>query len=141
MKIEISGIWNRGENIIKDRIIIYLLQWLKRLTGWKVYTNLNCEKRNVSMMYVGESICNFYNMDIKDIRKRTRKREIVQKRQTGMFFAQIKTKESLEKIGDYFGGYDHATCLHAKKTVNNLIETDKMFKAQIEEIEKKYFGK
>jgi chromosomal replication initiator protein len=35
------------------------------------------------------------------------------------------------------GGKDHATVLHACRTVNNLMDTDKRFKAYVEELEKK----
>jgi chromosomal replication initiator protein len=61
----------------------------------------------------------------------------VQARQVAMFFSKNLTKSSLATIGLQIGGKDHATVLHACKTVNNLIETDKQFKNQIEEIEKK----
>ncbi len=54
-----------------------------------------------------------------------------------MFFSKSLTKSSLATIGTQIGGKDHATVLHACKTVNNLIETDKHFKHQIEEIERK----
>jgi chromosomal replication initiator protein len=54
-----------------------------------------------------------------------------------MFFSKNLTKASLATIGSQIGGKDHATVLHACKTVNNLIETDKRFRIQIDEIEKK----
>ena len=54
-----------------------------------------------------------------------------------MYFSKNLTKSSLASIGAQIGGKDHATVLHACKTVNNLIETDKSFRMQIEEIEKK----
>ena len=54
-----------------------------------------------------------------------------------MFFSKSLTKSSLATIGAQIGGKDHATVLHACKTVNNLIDTDKHFRSQIEDIEKK----
>ena len=54
-----------------------------------------------------------------------------------MFFSKNMTKSSLASIGAQIGGKDHATVLHACKTVNNLIDTDKHFRHQIAEIEKK----
>jgi chromosomal replication initiator protein len=47
------------------------------------------------------------------------------------------TKSSLASIGLQCGGKDHATVLHACRTVNNLLETDKKFRVYIDEIEKK----
>jgi chromosomal replication initiator protein len=39
-------------------------------------------------------------------------------------------------IGSAIGGRNHATVLHSCKAVTNMIETDKVFKNQIEELEK-----
>lgn len=55
----------------------------------------------------------------------TRKREIVQARQIAMLLSYRVTKASLATIGDEIGGKDHATVLHAKKTIMNLTETEK----------------
>ena len=71
------------------------------------------------------------------MQSKTRKREIVQARQVSMFFSKNMTKSSLASIGAQIGGKDHATVLHACKTVNNLIETDNRFRLQVDEIEKK----
>ena len=54
-----------------------------------------------------------------------------------MYFAKNKTKHSLSKIGKTYGNKDHATVLHACKTVSNLMQTDKVYRSHIEEIEKK----
>jgi chromosomal replication initiator protein len=71
------------------------------------------------------------------MKSKTRKREVVQARQIAMYFSKNLTKASLASIGMHCGGKDHATVLHACRTVNNLMETDKRFKAYIEELSKK----
>ena len=53
-----------------------------------------------------------------------------------MFFSKQLTKNSLANIGIHCGNKDHATVLHACKTVNNLIDTDKQFRAFVNDIEK-----
>jgi len=94
-------------------------------------------KREISIDYIQKVVCNYFNIPIEQIQSKTRKREIVQARQVAMFFSKSLTKASLATIGSQIGGKDHATVLHACKTVNNLIETDKRFRIQIDEIEKK----
>ena len=54
-----------------------------------------------------------------------------------MFFAKKMTKSSLANIGMHCGGKDHATVLHACKTVNNLVDTDKRFRGYVDDLEKK----
>ena len=94
-------------------------------------------KREISIDYIQKIVCSYYNIGLEQLQSKTRKREIVQARQVAMFFSKSLTKSSLATIGSQIGGKDHATVLHACKTVNNLIETDKRFRLQIDEIEKK----
>jgi chromosomal replication initiator protein len=94
-------------------------------------------KRELSIDYIQKVVCDYFNMPQEVINSKTRKREIVQARQIAMFFAKNLTKSSLATIGSQIGGKDHATVLHACKTVNNLIDTDKRFRGFIGEIEKK----
>ncbi|MFC2097120.1 chromosomal replication initiator protein DnaA [Bacteroidota bacterium] len=91
----------------------------------------------ISIDYIQKTVCDYFNMPIDILQSKTRKREIVQARQIAMYFSKNLTKSSLATIGAQIGGKDHATVLHACKTVNNLIDTDKRFRAYIEEIDKK----
>lgn len=94
-------------------------------------------RREISIDYIQKVVCNYFNMSVEKLNSKTRKREVVQARQIAMFFAKNMTKASLATIGASIGGKDHATVLHACKTVNNLMDTDKRFKSYIEEIDKK----
>jgi len=94
-------------------------------------------RREVSIDYIQKVVCNYFDVPVSSMQSKTRKREIVQARQVAMYFSKNLTKSSLASIGSQIGNKDHATVLHACKTVNNLVETDKQFKNQIDEIEKK----
>ncbi|MBA3900701.1 MAG: chromosomal replication initiator protein DnaA, partial [Bacteroidetes bacterium] len=93
--------------------------------------------REVSIDYIQKVVCDYFNLPVELMKSKTRKREVVQARQISMFFAKSLTKSSLATIGMHCGGKDHATVLHACKTVNNLMETDKRFKLYLTELEKK----
>jgi chromosomal replication initiator protein len=93
--------------------------------------------REVSIDYIQKVVCDYFDLPIELLKSKTRKREIVQARQIAMFFAKKMTKSSLANIGLHCGGKDHATVLHACRTVNNLAETDKHFRKYLEDLEKK----
>ena len=93
--------------------------------------------RELSIDYIQKVVSDYFNIPIEMMHSKTRKREIVQARQIAMYFSKNLTKSSLATIGSQIGGKDHATVLHACKTVGNLYETDKRFRAYIVEIEKK----
>lgn len=93
--------------------------------------------RELSIDYIQKVVSDYFSIPIDLMHSKTRKREIVQARQIAMYFSKILTKSSLATIGSQIGGKDHATVLHACKTVNNLSDTDKRFRVFIEDIEKK----
>ena len=94
--------------------------------------------REVSIDYIQKVICDYFDLSIDTLKSKTRKRNIVQARQLAMYFSKQLTKSSLANIGARCGGKDHATVLHACKTVNNLVDTDKDFRQYVQELEKKF---
>lgn len=95
-------------------------------------------KREVSIDYIQKVVSDYFEMDVATLQSKTRKRHIVQARQLAMFFAKKFTKASLASIGSQIGKRDHATVLHACKTVENLAETDKQFRKYKEDLDKKF---
>ena len=95
-------------------------------------------KREVSIDYIQKVVSDYFEMDVETLQSKTRKRHIVQARQLAMFFAKKFTKASLASIGSQIGKRDHATVLHACKTVDNLAETDKQFRKYIDDLNKKF---
>ncbi len=107
------------------------------LTRKMVENLVNTSHKELTIEHIQKVVCDYYKIPVELIQSKTRKREIVQARQVSMYFSKNLTKASLANIGSRIGGKDHATVLHACKTVNNMIDTDKNFRNQIIEIEKK----
>ncbi len=94
-------------------------------------------KREVSIDYIQKVVSEYFQMDVATLQSKTRKRHIVQARQLAMYFAKKFTKASLASIGTQIGKRDHATVLHACKTVDNLSFTDKQFRKYVEDLSQK----
>ena len=94
-------------------------------------------KREVSIDYIQKVVSEYFQMDVLTLQSKTRKRHIVQARQLAMYFAKKFTKASLASIGSQIGKRDHATVLHACKTVDNLSFTDKQFRKYVEDLNQK----
>lgn len=69
--------------------------------------------------------CKLYNVSFDDINIKLRKRELVLVRQVIMYMLKSFTNMTLHDIGGVFTK-DHATVLHGIRTINNLIETDRV---------------
>jgi len=98
---------------------------------------VNNTKRELTIDYISKVVSDYFCIPVDSLFVKTRKREIVQARQIAMYFAKNLTQSSLASIGSQIGGKDHATVLHACRTVTNLKEIDKNFRLSIDEIENK----
>lgn len=94
-------------------------------------------RQELSIDHILHVVSDYFHLKEDSLLSNTRKREIVQARQVAMYFSKQLTKTSLKSIGAQIGNKDHATVLHACRTINNLMETDRRFKMQIEELEGK----
>lgn len=95
------------------------------------------EKKKITSEVIENVVCEHFGLDMEQLKSTTRKREIVQARQIAMYLIKNHTGLSLSQIGAGLGKKNHATVLHACKTVQEQIEVDKSFRSNISEIEKK----
>jgi chromosomal replication initiator protein len=86
---------------------------------------------------IRDFVCDYFALSVDQISTKSRKREVVQARQIAMYLSKQHTKNSLSSIGNIIGNRDHATVLHACKTVSDLMEIDKNFRMSVREIEEK----
>jgi hypothetical protein len=86
--------------------------------------------------YVTRLVSKYYNISLEEIISKTRKREICFPRQVAMHLLKKHTNLSLSAIGAYFNGKDHATVLHAYRTVINLMDSDKTIKDDVFKLNK-----
>jgi chromosomal replication initiator protein len=82
-----------------------------------------------------EKVAQYYSQELYELQSTTkrRNRELVRTRQVTFFFLREMTNMSLARIG-WIYSKDHATILHACRQVRNLYETDKIYKAEIDEL-------
>lgn len=93
------------------------------------------ENKSISVENIISAVCKHFSLDRNVIHTKSRKREVVQARQVAMYLAKAYTDLSTTKIGSLIGGKDHATVLHACKTIKELKEVDKNFRAEIDELQ------
>ncbi len=97
--------------------------------------SVNIDEKTINIVSIQEAVCGYYNLNIKDIQTKSRKREVVQARQIAMYLARKYTKNSLSLIGEQIGNRDHATVLHACKTITDLLDIDKGMRQSLDAIE------
>ena len=83
---------------------------------------------------VEQAVSQVWELPVERIKARTRKREVVEARQVSMWWRANHTGDTMARIGDMLGGYDHATVVHARKTVEILKENDKYFREKFNRV-------
>ncbi len=97
------------------------------------YSAASAPQRRLSLQYIAEYIAEQKNCSLEDMLGPKRHQEIVWPRQIAIYLAREKTDSSLAKIGEFFGGRDHSTVLHAYNKVSELLETDEVVLWEINE--------
>jgi chromosomal replication initiator protein len=97
------------------------------------------KKRITSAKKISESVAQFYNISMEDLVKESRKKEFVKPRQVAMYLIRKELDNSFPSIGDFFGGRDHTTVMHAVEKVENLINSKESFKQEVDLILDKLF--
>ncbi len=90
----------------------------------------------ISIEYIQEVICNYFDITIKDLTSSQRSSNITFPRQIGMYLCRILTNESFPKVGAAFGKRDHTTVMHAFKKIEKEIKEDSNTKLIVESVKK-----
>lgn len=93
--------------------------------------------KEITIEFIQQLVADHFSVPVDKLAGETRKRQIVIARQLSMYLAKNLTDKSLKAIGERFGGRDHSTVIYSCKTVQDLLDTDMIFKETVAELEKK----
>lgn len=69
-----------------------------------------------------------------ELRSDGRARQFAVPRQVGMWLSRQLLGASLKEVGDFYGGRDHTTVVHACRRIGERVESDALLQAQVERI-------
>ncbi|MBN1689321.1 MAG: chromosomal replication initiator protein DnaA [Candidatus Omnitrophica bacterium] len=96
--------------------------------------SLKEEEQKVGMEQIQRTVADFFHLKVSDLRAKRRSRSVARPRQIAMFLIRNLTSHSLPEIGEYFGGRDHTTVLHAVNKINSESETSSETRRVLEQI-------
>jgi len=98
------------------------------------------EQKRITIQQIFDAVTKYYNVKMSDLQSKKRHKSIAFPRQVCMYLARRNTRYSLEEIGGYFGGRDHTTVLHAVRTVDEDVNTDREIAHQLTLLEGQLTG-
>ncbi len=93
--------------------------------------------KEITVDFIQQLVAEHFSVPVDRLHQETRKRNIVIARQLSMYLAKKMTSKSLKAIGENFGGRDHSTVIYSCKAVQDMMDTDMIFKDTVAELEKK----
>ncbi len=106
-----------------------------QLTEEVVARLVRTQRAELSLDHITNVVCEKLDIQEKMFYSKSRKKEIAQARQIAMYFAKKLTDKSLVEIGLKMGNRNHATVLHAIKTVTDQMDYDTVFRSVVRQIE------
>ena len=89
-------------------------------------------KKELSVEEIQKKVCQSFSLSLQELKSPSRKKHIVQARQSAMYLIRKYLKKSLNDISTAFGKKDHTTVLNSIKKVEKLKLEDPDFKRLLE---------
>ena len=89
---------------------------------------------NLTIDTIVDKVCNYYNITKEDIIGKKKNKEIVDPRQICIYIITELLDTPLKTIGDYFGGRDHTTIMHARDKIALQVKTNSYLRNSINDI-------
>ena len=94
----------------------------------------NGKAKEVTMDVIQEIVASYFKIKIEDLQSKKRTRNIAYPRQIAMYLCRDLTETSLPQIGQFFGGRDHTTVIHAYDKISQDKETDNRLSGILNEL-------
>ena len=88
----------------------------------------------ISMGLITNCVCEYFTIDKNEIMSKKRTKKINEARQIAIFLISELMPVPLVTIGDYFGGRDHSTIIHARDKISELVLKDNQFSTYLKDI-------
>jgi chromosomal replication initiator protein len=98
------------------------------------------KRKGIQLRNVIETVSIFFNIDGQQMVNRGRRKELSRARQIAMFLMRSELNASYPGIGEFFGGRDHTTALHAFEKISRDLEHDEKLKEDVDIIKEKLYS-
>lgn len=94
--------------------------------------------REPALRDIAVAAARFFALTLTELRSPSRRRSVVTARGVAILLARQLTPKSLEQIGQYFGGRDHTTVMHAFRKTEGLVKTDLAIRQAVVQLRSKW---
>ncbi len=98
------------------------------------------KETEITIPLIQEIVSSYYKISVADLKGPKKPKNIAYPRQIAMYLSRKLLDSSLPRIGEFFGGRDHTTVIHACTKIEKELEKDKELEKTLFELEKRIKG-
>ncbi len=100
----------------------------------EVLKDLLCSNSKITKQWILKNVIEEFGFSEAELKGRKRTQKLALARQTSMYLIRTFLNLSLTEIGQFFGGKDHSTVIHAIEKIEQLKSTDMEYYQKLESI-------
>jgi chromosomal replication initiator protein len=97
--------------------------------------NQNENDKEITMEQISKATAQYYRIPLADLKSKSRNQEITKARHIAMYLSRRIASSKQQEIGEFFGGRDHSSVIHAVNTICEKMKTDGSLSKDINSIE------
>jgi chromosomal replication initiator protein len=97
--------------------------------------NQNESDKDITMDQISKATAQYFRIPLADLKSKSRSQDITKARHIAMYLARKIANSKQQEIGEYFGGRDHSSVIHAVNTISEKMKNDSSLSKDINSIE------
>jgi chromosomal replication initiator protein len=99
------------------------------------------DNTELSLRDIAKAVARHLNIRLLDMKSSSRRRYVVRARSIAIYLCRLHSEKSYSAIGQYFGGRDHSTIMHAFNKTKSSLASDSSVRLVVEEVNAKLSAK
>lgn len=91
-------------------------------------------KEVITIQKIADTVCRYYRVELNDLIGKKKNKEIVTPRQICIYLVTEFLSVPLISIGEFFGGRDHTTVMHARDKIASQIKENQVIASQVKDL-------
>jgi chromosomal replication initiator protein len=93
------------------------------------------DDKQITMEQISKAVAQHFRIPLADLKSKSRNQDITKARHIAMYLARVIANSKQQEIGEYFGGRDHTSVIHAVDSIKKKMKTDQSLSKDINSIE------
>lgn len=93
------------------------------------------DEKEITIDQISKAVASYFKIPLVDLKSKSRNKDITNARHIAMYLARMVANSKQQEIGEYFGGRDHTSVIHAVEKIKERIKTETALSKDISAIE------